>query len=108
MNKEKRTVPLNVSGQSLLSGNVFCGHCKGRITALNQEYANGQSKLKEIENNYTRILKWSEVFDGSPMEVKKMIASMIIHRVYVYENYCLEFEFNIDFEQFELGLDRSI
>ncbi len=76
-----------------------------RLTELNQEYANGQSRLKAIEENYTRILKWSEVFDESPMEVKKMIASMIIHRVYVYENYCLEFEFNIDFEQFELGLD---
>ncbi len=76
-----------------------------RLTALNQEYANGQSRLKEIEENYTRILKWSEVFDESPMEVKKMIASMIIHRVYVYENYRLEFEFNIDFEQFELELE---
>ena len=36
-----------------------------------------------------------------------MIASMIIHRVYVYENYRLELEFNIDFEQFELGLDKT-
>ena len=25
-----------------------------RLNALNQEYANGQSKLKEIEENYTR------------------------------------------------------
>lgn len=79
-----------------------------RLTARNQEYANGQSRLKAIEENYTRILKWSEVFDESPMEVKKMIASMIINRVYVYENYQLEFEFNIDFEQFEWGLDRDI
>lgn len=39
---------------------------------------------------------------------KKMIASMIINRVYVYENYHLEFEFNIDFEQFELGLDGDV
>lgn len=77
-----------------------------RLTALNQDYANGQSRLKEMEEKYTRILKWSEVFDESPMEVKKMIANMIIHRVYVYENYRLEFEFNIDFEQFELGLDE--
>lgn len=78
-----------------------------RLTALNQEYANGQSRLKAIEENYTRILKWSDVFDESPLEVKKMIASMIINRVYVYENYRLEFEFNIDFEQFELGLDKK-
>lgn len=75
-----------------------------RLTALNQEYANGQSRLKAIEENYTRILKWSDVFDESPLEVKKMIASMIINRVYVYEGYRLEFEFNINFEQFELGL----
>ena len=78
-----------------------------RLTALNQEYANGQSHLKAIEENYTRIFKWSEVFDESPMEVKKMIASMIINRVYVYEGYRLEFEFNINFEQFELGLTEE-
>lgn len=29
--KKKRTAPLNTSGQSLLSGNVFCGHCGGRL-----------------------------------------------------------------------------
>ncbi len=77
-----------------------------RLTALNQEYANSQSRLKAIKENYTRILKWSEVFDESPMEVKKMIANMIINRVYVYENYRLEFEFNIDFKQFKLGVDN--
>ncbi|MBD5117719.1 MAG: recombinase family protein [Clostridiales bacterium] len=31
-NKEYRTLPLNTTGQSLLSGNVFCGHCGGRLT----------------------------------------------------------------------------
>lgn len=30
--KETRTMPLNTTGQSLLSGNVFCGHCGGRLT----------------------------------------------------------------------------
>ena len=35
-----------------------------------------------------------------------MIASMIINRVYVYENYRLGF--NIDFERFELGLDSYV
>lgn len=31
-NKEYRTLPLNTTGQSLLSGNIFCGHCGGRLT----------------------------------------------------------------------------
>lgn len=28
---EDRTVPINTKGQSLLSGNVFCGHCGSRL-----------------------------------------------------------------------------
>lgn len=28
----ERTVPLNTRGQSLLAGNVFCGHCGSRLT----------------------------------------------------------------------------
>ena len=31
-NAEKRTISLNTKGPTLLSGNVFCGHCGGRIT----------------------------------------------------------------------------
>lgn len=28
----QRTIPRNTNGQSLLSGNIFCGHCGGRLT----------------------------------------------------------------------------
>ena len=28
---EERTVPVNVTGNSLLSGNIYCGHCGGRL-----------------------------------------------------------------------------
>lgn len=31
-NNEKRIISLTTRGESLLSGNVFCGHCGGRIT----------------------------------------------------------------------------
>lgn len=31
LHRENRTISLNISGQSLLSGNVFCGHCDGRL-----------------------------------------------------------------------------
>ena len=30
--KEQNTVPLNTKGQSLLAGNVYCGHCGARLT----------------------------------------------------------------------------
>lgn len=30
-NRESRNIPLNTTGSSLLSGNVFCGHCGARL-----------------------------------------------------------------------------
>ena len=30
-NETERTVPRNIAGQSLLSGNVYCGHCGARL-----------------------------------------------------------------------------
>jgi len=45
--KEERTVPLNTSGQSLLSENVFCGCCGGRLVLTTNgkvvTHANGEN-----------------------------------------------------------------
>jgi len=30
--KDKRTIPLRTSGNNLLAGNIFCGHCGARLT----------------------------------------------------------------------------
>jgi len=76
-----------------------------RLTELNSELENSNSKLAEIKADYDHILAWSELFDDSDMAVKKMIAGHIIKRVYVYSDYRLHFEFNINFAQFDLGLD---
>ncbi len=42
-NAEKRTISLNTKGPTLLSGNVFCGHCGGRI--MDGCYVAHQGKL---------------------------------------------------------------
>jgi hypothetical protein len=76
-----------------------------RLTELNRELENSQNKLAEIKADYNRIMTWSELFDESDMDVKKMIAGYIIKRVYVCSDYKLHFEFNINFAQFDLGLD---
>jgi DNA invertase Pin-like site-specific DNA recombinase len=104
-----------VQGQSkfqldLLSELVDAARAKmmqanARLTELNRELENSQNKLAEIKADYNRIMTWSELFDESDMDVKKMIAGYIIKRVYVCSDYKLHFEFNINFAQFDLGLD---
>ena len=61
-----------------------------------------------FEGGYRRIMEWSEMFDGSDMDVKKMIAGYIIKRVDVYSDYRLHIEFNMSFAQFELGLETEV
>lgn len=60
--KEQRYAPLNTTGQSLLSGNVFCGHCGGRLVITTSgkvvRLASGESKgvkrIRYICYNKTR------------------------------------------------------
>jgi len=76
-----------------------------KVCALNAEMDRSNSRTDEIRKDYQTILKWSEMFDSSDMAVKKMIVGYLIKKVCVYSNYRLHIEFNINFAQFELGLD---
>ena len=76
-----------------------------RISALNAELPEYIRRETEIRKECQDICKWSELFDSSDMAVKKMVASYLIKRIYVYSDYQLRVEFNIDLDQFELGLE---
>ena len=45
------------------------------------------------------------MYDTASLEAKKMIVNCLINRVEVYRDYKLHIDFNIDFEQFSLGID---
>jgi len=45
---KERCVPLNTTGKSLLSGNIFCGHCEGRLIVT----TNGK-KYHKADGNVT-------------------------------------------------------
>ena len=76
-----------------------------KVSSLSAEMEQSAAKADEIRNDYQRILKWSELFDDSDIVTKKMVAGYLIKRIDVYADYRLHIEFNINFAQFELGLD---
>ncbi len=45
------------------------------------------------------------MYDSASTEAKKMIVNCLIKRVDVYRDYKLHIDFNIDFEQFSMGMD---
>ena len=76
-----------------------------KVSALNAEMEQSNSRTNEIRRDYQSIMKWSEIFDSSDVAVKKMVAGYLIKKISVYSGYRLHIEFNINFAQFELGLD---
>ena len=76
-----------------------------KVSALNSEMEQSNDRTNEIRRDYRNIMKWSEIFDSSDMAVKKMIAGYLIKKISVYSGYRLHIEFNINFAQFELGLE---
>ena len=76
------------------------------LSQLNSDADDQQHKMEQIQTEYQRLLEWSDIFDDSDIAVKKMVVVYLIKRVEVGNNYKLHIEMNINFEQFNIGLDE--
>ncbi len=87
---DQRTMPRNISGQSLLSGNVFCGDCGGRLTlTTNGTYtanANGEKvhrvRVRYVCYNKTRKRKKCNGPTGYTMHVLDDMITDVLHRIF--------------------------
>ena len=61
--------------------------------------------LQSLNAQYDDIISWAELYDTASIEARKMIVSCLISRVEVYRDYKLHIDFNIDLEQFSVGLE---
>ena len=57
---EQRTLPRNTSGQSLLSGNVFCGHCGGRLTLTTNGTVRKHSDGTKVDRRRIRYVCYNK------------------------------------------------
>ena len=62
--------------------------------------------LKSLSDSFDKLISWTELYDEASFEKKKMIVNCLIKRVEVSRGYKLKVEFNIDFEQFMVGIDK--
>jgi len=88
--KETRTTPLKTSGQSLLSGNVFCGHCGGRLVLTTSgkviRLANGETKgtkrIRYVCYNKTRRRMECDGQTGYTMRLLDEAVTTILHQIF--------------------------
>ena len=89
-NKEYRMLPLNTTGQSLLSGNIFCGHCGGRLTLTTNgkvyRQADGtplkKKRIRYVCYNKTRHRAECDGQTGYTMHILDDIVVNILHQVF--------------------------
>lgn len=83
-------VPLNTTGQSLLSGNIFCGHCGGRLVLTTNgtttRLADGtpvhKKRIRYVCYNKTRRRQECTGQTGYTMHILDGIVTEVLHQVF--------------------------
>ena len=86
----QRTAPLNTSGQSLLSGNVFCGHCGSRLTLTTSGTVRinaagervGRKRIRYICYNKTRKRAECHGQSGYTMHILDSLVTDVLHEIF--------------------------
>ncbi len=87
--KEDRTAPLNTAGQSLLSGNVLCGHCGGRLVLTTNgkvvRLANGDTKgVKRVRYICYNKTRRRQECDGQSVDLGQYLGRKKIDLIYAF------------------------
>ena len=83
-----------------------CSRLFDLVSDAEKDVADGESVLKTLSDSFDELISWAELYDEASFEKKKMIVNCLIKRVEVSRGYNLKVEFNIDFQQFMVGLDK--
>jgi len=84
-----------------------CLKVKEQLDTAQAAYDEGQEIMASLNAQYDDIISWADMYDTASLEAKKMIVNCLIKRIEVFRDYKLHIDFNIDFEQFSLGLDME-
>lgn len=97
--------PKDLLGTMVTEAEAKCTELQRQFEAAQAACDEGEQVLRSLTAQYDDIISWADMYDTASLEAKKMIVNCLIRRVEVYRDYKLHIDFNIDFEQFSLGLD---
>lgn len=112
----KSEVIKSIKGESSFSADTLseliaesekeCGRLFDLCGDAEKDVTDGESVLKNLSDSFDELISWAELYDEASFEKKKMIVNYLIKRVEVSRGYKLNIEFNINFDQFMVGIDK--
>jgi hypothetical protein len=104
----KSQMPMDVLSELVNESREKVLSTSEHLADLTAELEQGNARAGEMKAELRQIRSWSEIFDDSTIEVKKMIANYIIKRINVYKEYKLDIELNVNIQQYLNGLENCI
>ncbi|MFZ3131709.1 MAG: hypothetical protein WA125_11555 [Desulfosporosinus sp.] len=111
LESDKSEVYKVIQGTSNWSGELLnepISETKSAIDKIEGEIAEAQTEVDDckgmadsIRSEYSRILTWADMYEGSSIEARKMILRQIIKKVYVGRNYEVRLELSISFAEYQ-------
>ena len=99
------TFTQDLLGSLIADSETNCLKLQKQLEEAQTAHDEGQAVMAALNAQYDDIISWADMYDTATIEAKKMIVGCLISRVEVYRDYKLHIYFNIDFEQFKLGID---
>ncbi len=109
-------IPHHKEGMDLMPANIeLSGLEVSLVNTMSREMVTSEhltSLMAELDedNEKVEVLKihtWSQIFDESDLDTKKMIANYMIKRITVFECYKLDIELDMHVQQFLNGLENA-
>lgn len=99
--------PLDLLSELVRETEQKCRDLREQVITTQSAADEGEMMMQEMAMKYNQLIEWSQAYETSGMEARKMIVAQLIERVDVFRDYRLKIKFTISVEQFLQGLDIS-
>lgn len=99
--------PLDLLSELVRETEQKCRGLREQVITTQNAAVEGETMMQEMAMKYDQLIEWSQAYETSGMEARKMIVAQLIERVDVFRDYRLKIKFTISVEQFLQGLDIS-
>ena len=90
----------DILNQSIEATRLEIAQTNEKLGECEAAMENKETAYNHLDIYYKQFQSWADEFDGATTEEQKMIITQLVRKIYVSDNYKMEFVFNINYDQF--------
>ena len=90
----------DILNQSIEATRLEISQTNEKLGECEAAMENKETAYNHLDIYYKQFQSWADEFDGATTDEQKMIITQLVRKIYVSDNYKMEFVFNINYDQF--------